>query len=38
MPLTGMILIKSIWKELDYIGIDAYFPLSDAATKSGRAQ
>jgi hypothetical protein len=20
------------WKELDYIGIDAYFPLSDAAT------
>jgi hypothetical protein len=28
-----MILIK-FWNELDYIGIDAYFPLSDATTPS----
>jgi hypothetical protein len=38
MPLTGMILIKSLLKELDYIGIDAYFPLSDAQPKVEEAQ
>jgi hypothetical protein len=28
--LIGMIV--PFWNELDYIGIDAYFPLSDAVT------
>jgi hypothetical protein len=33
MQLIGMILTKvPFWNELDYIGIDAYFPLSDAVT------
>jgi hypothetical protein len=30
MQLIGMIV--PFWNELDYIGIDAYFPLSDAVT------
>jgi hypothetical protein len=34
MQQTGMILIKYRFNELDYIGIDAYFPLSDATTPS----
>jgi hypothetical protein len=34
MQQTGMILIKPFWNELDYIGIDAYFPLSNATTPS----
>jgi hypothetical protein len=33
MQQTGMDKVP-FWNELDYIGIDAYFPLSDATTPS----